>query len=49
MSFGQCRFKEIIRVYSDNHTKPVNTLCGQNAELFLVKAGSTQTAVTTRL
>jgi hypothetical protein len=26
-------FKEIIPVYSENHTKPINTICGQNAEL----------------
>jgi hypothetical protein len=24
-------FKEIIAVYSENHTKPINPLCGQNA------------------
>jgi hypothetical protein len=24
-------FKEIIAVYSENHTKPINTLCGQDA------------------
>jgi hypothetical protein len=34
-------FKEIIAVYSENHMKPINTLCGQNAELLIVKAGST--------
>jgi hypothetical protein len=27
-------FKEIIGVYSKNHVKPINTHCGQNAELF---------------
>jgi hypothetical protein len=26
-------FKEIIAVYSENHTKPINTHCGQNREL----------------
>jgi hypothetical protein len=31
-------FKEIIAVYSENHTKPRNTLCGQNVELLIVKA-----------
>jgi hypothetical protein len=30
-------FKEIIAVYSENHMKPINTLCGQNAELLIVK------------
>jgi uracil DNA glycosylase len=24
-------FKEIIAVYSENHTKHINALCGQNA------------------
>jgi hypothetical protein len=24
-------FKEIIAVYSENHTKPINKLCEQNA------------------
>jgi hypothetical protein len=32
-------FREIIAVYSENHTKPINTLCGQNAELLDVKTG----------
>jgi hypothetical protein len=32
-------FKEIIAVYSENHTKHLNTLCEQNAELFSVKVG----------
>jgi hypothetical protein len=26
--------KEIIGVYSENHTKPLHTLCGQNAEIL---------------
>jgi hypothetical protein len=34
-------FKEIIAVYSENNTKHINTLCGQNAELLIVKAGGT--------
>jgi hypothetical protein len=25
-------FKEVIAVYSENHTKPINVLCGQNAD-----------------
>jgi hypothetical protein len=33
-------FKEIIAVYSEKDIKPINTLCGQNAELF-VKVGVT--------
>jgi hypothetical protein len=33
--------KEIIAVCSENHTKPISTLCGQNAELLIVKAGGT--------
>jgi hypothetical protein len=32
---------EIITVYSENHTKPVNTFCRQNAELLIIKAGGT--------
>jgi hypothetical protein len=32
-------FKEIIAVYSENHMEPINTLCGQIAELLIVKAG----------
>jgi hypothetical protein len=35
-------FEEIIVVYSENHMKPINTLCGQNAELLIVKAGGTR-------
>jgi hypothetical protein len=31
--------KEIIAVYSENHTKYINTLCEQNAEILVVKAG----------
>jgi hypothetical protein len=30
-------FKEVIAVYSENHIKPVNTLCRQNAELLTAK------------
>jgi hypothetical protein len=30
-------FKEIIAVYSENHAKPINTLCGHNSELSNVK------------
>jgi hypothetical protein len=26
-------FREIIAVYSDNNTKPINTLCGQNSRV----------------
>jgi hypothetical protein len=33
-------FKEIIAVYSENHTKH-KTLCGQNTELPTVKTGGT--------
>jgi hypothetical protein len=25
--------------YSENHTKPIDTVCGQSAELLIVKAG----------
>jgi hypothetical protein len=34
-------FEEIIAVYCEKRTKPMNTLCGQNAELMIVKAGGT--------
>jgi hypothetical protein len=33
--------KKIIIGYCENHTKPINTLYGQNAELLNVKAGGT--------
>jgi hypothetical protein len=32
-------FRGIIAVYSENHTKHTNTLCGQNTELLSVKEG----------
>jgi hypothetical protein len=31
-------FREIIGGYSENRTKPINTLRGENAELLVVKA-----------
>jgi hypothetical protein len=31
-------FREIIAVYCENRTEHINTLCGQNAEFFHVKA-----------
>jgi hypothetical protein len=34
-------FSEIISVYSENHTKSVNMLGGQNVDLLSVKAGRT--------
>jgi hypothetical protein len=36
-------FREIIAVYSENHTEPIHTLCGQNAEIPIVKAGGRPT------
>ena len=30
-------YREIIAVWSQIHTKHINTLCGQNVELFNVK------------
>jgi len=33
---------KIIAVCSQIHTKHINTLCGQNVELFNVKPGGTQ-------
>jgi hypothetical protein len=32
-------FKGIIAVYSENHMKPTDTLCGKNVELLIIKAG----------
>jgi hypothetical protein len=34
-------YREIIAVYSQIHTKQINTLCGQNVELLNVKTGGT--------
>jgi hypothetical protein len=31
-------FREKVTVYCENHTKPTNALCGQNAEFYYVKA-----------
>jgi hypothetical protein len=36
-------FREIIAVYSENHMKLINPICGQNAELLIVKAGGAYT------
>jgi hypothetical protein len=32
-------FRETIAVYCENHTEHTNTLRGQNAEFYYVKAG----------
>jgi hypothetical protein len=32
-------FNEIIAIYSENRTIPINTLCGQNSQLPKIKAG----------
>jgi hypothetical protein len=32
-------FEKIIAVYSEKHTKPINTLCGQNAEILNFNSG----------
>jgi hypothetical protein len=34
-------YSEIITVCSENHTKHINTLCGQHVELLTVKPGGT--------
>jgi len=34
-------YREIIAVCSENHTKHINTMCGQNTEFMNVKAGGT--------
>jgi hypothetical protein len=36
-------FYEIITVYCENRTKPINMFCGHYAELLTVKAGGTYT------
>jgi hypothetical protein len=33
--------REVIYVYSENHKKPINTFCEQNAELLNVNVGGT--------
>jgi hypothetical protein len=32
-------FRERIAVYSENHIKHANTLCGHNVEIYYVKFG----------
>jgi hypothetical protein len=34
-------YEEIVAIYSQVHTKRINTLCGQNVEFFIVKPGGT--------
>jgi hypothetical protein len=34
-------FREVLAFYSENRTKSINTVCEQNAELLIVKAGGT--------
>jgi hypothetical protein len=34
-------FWEIVALCSEKHMKPIKTLCGQNAELLIVKADGT--------
>jgi hypothetical protein len=34
-------FGEIITVYFENNRKPINTVCGQNVDLLIAKAGGT--------
>jgi len=34
-------YREIIAVCSEFHAKHINTLCGQNVELLIVKPGGT--------
>jgi hypothetical protein len=38
-------FREIIAVYSEYHTKPMNTLCGPNAEILNVVVITSSTSV----
>jgi hypothetical protein len=32
-------FRETVAVYCENHMGHTDTLCGQNAEIFIAKAG----------
>jgi hypothetical protein len=34
-------FKEITAVYSENHKKLINAVCGQNVNLLIFKVGGT--------
>jgi hypothetical protein len=34
-------FREIIAVYFEKHTKPINTFCWKSAELLIIKTGGT--------
>jgi hypothetical protein len=34
-------YRDIIAVYSQIHTKHINTLCGQNVEFVNIKPGGT--------
>jgi hypothetical protein len=34
-------FRETVAVYCENHTEHTDTVCGQNAEFWYVKAGGT--------
>jgi hypothetical protein len=43
------RYREIIAVCSEIHTKHINTLCGQNVEFLHVKPGGTYCIVTAGL
>jgi len=35
--------REMVAVYSENYTEPINTLCGQNARLLSTNAGDRPT------
>jgi hypothetical protein len=34
--------REIIAVYSEKYMKPIDTLCGRNEKLLILKEGGTQ-------
>jgi hypothetical protein len=36
-------FRETVAVYYENHTELINTLCGQNAEFWYIKASGKYT------
>jgi hypothetical protein len=38
-------FRETVAVYCENHTEHTDTLCGQNAQFFIVREGLCQSGI----